>query len=422
MSGSIACYKACDVISKLVQQGHQVQVVVTKDVFNFVGEATLEGLSGKPVLSDIYKSGDMMSHIHLNDWCDISVLCPATANTLVKTSLGLSDNLVSALSLSADPAKPYLIFPAMNTRMLSAEPTQIALRTLELKMHRQIIYGESGHLACGHQGSGRLAEPQTVLNSIQSAISTSSKTSYASSDAVIPSPELQGSKPKILITAGGTSEPIDPVRLVSNTSSGETGLKIAQHLSDEFAVILLGSESMKAKVLAQTNSQSLKLAEVVYFKSFKDLELKLSQLLASNNYEAVVHLAAVSDYTPTALHLDEKSIALPSEEKISISEDFFVEFKKNKKLISEIKQHSKNKNIKVIGFKLLRTDDQETINKEIAKILKDSDCVVVNSLENIDEKKHIYEIYNLSGLVFHGNTKADMAEDISKILQGEVGL
>ena len=408
MSGSIACFKACDVISKLVQAGHNVQVVTTKDVLNFVGAATLEGLTARPVLTDLYQSGDMMSHIHLNDWCDITVLCPASANTIVKTSMGLSDNLVTALSLSSNPDKPYLVFPAMNSRMMDAIPLQTALKNLGT-MNRTLVFGNSGRLACGYQGQGRLAEPEIILKEITKALKASPNKDIKTKPIV--------NQKKILITAGGTSEPIDPVRYVTNTSSGETGLKICEHLAKDYEVFLLGSLAMKAKV--ESSSQPL---QATYFKSFKDLEQKLSDLLKNNEFEAIVHLAAVSDYSPVAIHLNEKSIDLPTEEKISSNEDFFVEFKRNKKLITEIKNQSLNKNIKIIGFKLLRTDDQEKITLEIDKVLKDSDCVVVNSLENISDKKHIYEIYNLSGLVFHGNSKSDMAEDISKILKNEVTL
>jgi phosphopantothenoylcysteine decarboxylase/phosphopantothenate--cysteine ligase len=353
--------------------------------------------------------------------------------------MGLSDNLVTALSLSSDPTKPYLVFPAMNTRMMQALPIQTALKSLEA-MNRTLVFGESGYLACGHQGQGRLAEAEFILDQILKVLNTSSNSAINKSLNTNKKIEHKKNKKKILITAGGTSEPIDPVRHVTNTSTGETGLKICDYLSQDYEVYLLGSEVMRPKVkllfgaeFSTNDYQSIQLSEektsevslpihATYYKSFKDLETKLFGLLKGNEFEAIVHLAAVSDYSPIAMHLNEKSVDLPTEEKISTQEDFFIEFKRNKKLITEIKKHSSNQNIKVIGFKLLRTDDQQKIKSEIDKILQDSDCVVVNSLENINEKKHIYEIYNLNGLVFHGNTKTDMAEDISKILKNEVSL
>ncbi len=430
MSGSIACYKACEAISKLVQRGHKVQIIATKDVFNFVGQATLEGLTGIPVLSDLYKEGDMMSHIHLNDWCDLTVLCPASANTLAKISMGLCDNLVTTLALSTDIKKPYLIFPAMNSRMLESQPIKKAILTLQ-SMNKEFVFGEEGHLACGHKGQGRLAEPIIILNAIENVINKMSSTVF--------NPLTNKERKKILITAGGTLEPIDPVRYVSNISTGATGLKILEHLSSDYEIYLLGSDAMRSKVEGvienlkqRKNSRessienSLNISNsdpwVRYFKSFHDLEIQLKDLLSSQNFAAIIHLAAVSDYSPIALHLNDKTIALPTTEKLASNEDFFIEFKRNKKLISEIKKYSINKDIKIIGFKLLRTDNELIIKNEIEKILKDSDCVVVNSMENISDKKHIYEIYNLAGLIFHGSSKKSLAEDIAKILQNEVQL
>lgn len=408
MSGSIACYKACDVISKLVQQGHQVKVAVTPDVFHFVGQGTIEGLIGSSVYVDMYQSGEMMSHIHLNDWCDITILCPASANTLTKIALGLSDNLVTSLALSADRTKPYLVFPAMNTRMLDAQPTQTSLEKLKAR-GQKIILGESGSLACGHVGTGRLAEPSVILDIINDELRSKPKSTKQRQNVNKSAVERK----KVLVTAGGTSEAIDPVRIVTNTSTGETGLQICDYLLKDYDVYLLASSAMKARI------EDKELPHVDYFKSYNDLEEKLETLLASNEFTAVIHLAAVSDYSPSVIHFSDKSITLPTDEKIPSTEDFTVEFKKNKKLISEIRRHSLNKNIKVIGFKLLRTDDESKIQREIEKILKDSDCVVVNSLENISDTQHVYEIYNDSGMMFHGTSKKGMAQDISNILTGE---
>lgn len=430
MSGSIACFKACDVISKLVQQGHEVKVAVTPDVFEFVGQSTLEGLVGSAVFVDMYKPGEVMSHIHLNDWCDLTVLCPATANTLTKIALGLSDNLITALALSTDTSKPYLIFPAMNRRMLEAKPTQDSLVKIQ-QTRKKVFFGDSGYLACGHVGVGRLAESVTILEAIQNEFTgTENKVSLSNleiknpidnlkfENSLLPQEkELKVKTKKVLITAGGTSEPIDPVRFVTNTSTGETGLRICEYLSKDYEIHLLAASNMKTKVEAQDGVDHVK-----YFRSFSDLELLLKKTLGENQFEAIIHLAAVSDYSPAVLHSGNASIPLPTVEKLSSANDFTVEFKKNKKLITEVKEYSSNKKIKVIGFKLLRTDDQNKIQNEIDKILKSSDCVVVNSLENITAKKHFYEIYNLSGLVFQGTNKADMAQDISKILNDEVVL
>jgi phosphopantothenoylcysteine decarboxylase / phosphopantothenate---cysteine ligase len=117
LSGSIACYKACNLISKWVKEGHEVQTVATEAALKFVGASTLEGLSGKPVFHDLYESGKQMAHINLVKWADVTVLCPGTANTINKFAQGLGDDLISSLFLAHDFNKPYFIAPAMNTAM-----------------------------------------------------------------------------------------------------------------------------------------------------------------------------------------------------------------------------------------------------------------------------------------------------------------
>ena len=117
MTGSIACYKACNLISKLVQNDYDVQVVASASALHFVGNATLEGLTGKPVIHDLFQSGNIMDHIHLIRWCDLVITAPATANFINKISQGLGDDLLTTLFLAHDFKKPYLIAPAMNTSM-----------------------------------------------------------------------------------------------------------------------------------------------------------------------------------------------------------------------------------------------------------------------------------------------------------------
>ncbi|MBI2606451.1 MAG: phosphopantothenoylcysteine decarboxylase, partial [Deltaproteobacteria bacterium] len=125
LSGSISAYKACYVISRLVQSDFEVQTAATANALRFVGAATLEGLSGKPVFSDAYETGRMLDHIHLAKWADLAILCPASANSISRLASGLADNALGSLFLSFDPSKkPYLIAPAMNQAMFSHPATQ----------------------------------------------------------------------------------------------------------------------------------------------------------------------------------------------------------------------------------------------------------------------------------------------------------
>jgi phosphopantothenoylcysteine synthetase/decarboxylase len=165
LSGSIACYKACTVISKLAQVGHTVQCVASESALKFIGAATLEGLSGRALLTDTFAPGRWMEHIELNRWAELSVLCPATANRLNKMASGVADDLLGNLWLTHDFSKPLVIAPAMNTRMWTHPLTQESVQKLE-SLGVTILRPEAGNLACGAVGEGRLMEPDDILRVI----------------------------------------------------------------------------------------------------------------------------------------------------------------------------------------------------------------------------------------------------------------
>jgi phosphopantothenoylcysteine synthetase/decarboxylase len=167
LSGSIACYKACAVVSGLVRAGHTVQCVATGSALKFVGAATLEGLSGRELLTDTFAPGRWMEHIELNRWADLSLLCPATANRLNKMVAGVADDLLGNLWLTHDFAKPLLIAPAMNTKMWTHPITQQSIEKLE-SLGVVVLRPESGNLACGDVGEGRLMEPDEILARLHS--------------------------------------------------------------------------------------------------------------------------------------------------------------------------------------------------------------------------------------------------------------
>ena len=168
ISGSIACYKACSVVSRLVQDGHSVKCVSSEAALHFVGRATWEGLTGERLHTDTFAPGEAMAHIELGKWADILVLCPASASRLNKLSAGLGDDLVGAIFLAHDFAKPYLIAPAMNSRMWNHPSTVESISRLK-GWGATFIDPESGSLACGETGDGRLAAPETILAAILAA-------------------------------------------------------------------------------------------------------------------------------------------------------------------------------------------------------------------------------------------------------------
>ncbi|MDP3682394.1 MAG: bifunctional phosphopantothenoylcysteine decarboxylase/phosphopantothenate--cysteine ligase CoaBC, partial [Ignavibacteria bacterium] len=219
ITGSIAAYKSAYLISKLVQNGFEVKVVATDYALKFIGKATLEGLTGNKIFIDSFEDGEMMSHINLNKWADLTIICPATANTINKLAAGIADNLPTSLFLAHDHTKPYLIAPAMNTLMFDHPATQASLNKLK-EWGVQILPTSEGYLACGDTGKGKLLEPDIIFEHILSALKKNQ-------------PEGKR-KLKILITSGGTKENIDGVRYLSNLSTGKTGAAIAEYFTSNF--------------------------------------------------------------------------------------------------------------------------------------------------------------------------------------------
>ncbi len=161
LSGSIAAYKGCQIVSRLVQAGYEVQTVATRGALQFVGKATLEGLSGRPVFDDLYAPGAMMDHIHLARWADAALLCPASASSIGRLAHGIADDPVSTLYLAWDFAKPYWVAPAMNSSMIGHPAVQANLALL--RGHGALVLPtDAGHQACGETGDGRLLDPLEI--------------------------------------------------------------------------------------------------------------------------------------------------------------------------------------------------------------------------------------------------------------------
>lgn len=165
LSGSIACYKACELISLLKKDGFDIKCIVTESAPNFIGIATLEGLTGNTVSHGVFTEGEMMDHIHLARWADLFILCPATANTINKLATGIANDLISTLFLAQDFSRPYIIAPAMNTKMLMHPATVSSLNKLR-DWGIDILDTEMGELACGENGIGRLLPIEEIRSKI----------------------------------------------------------------------------------------------------------------------------------------------------------------------------------------------------------------------------------------------------------------
>ena len=364
MSGSIACYKACQVISRLSQKGCEVQVVATTSALKFIGNATIEGLTGKPVISDLFSAGNVMDHIHLARWADLVIVAPATADFINKMAAGISNDLASSLFLAHDFSKPFLVAPAMNTAMYQHPATQEAVKKLKA-MGLQILDSASGILACGETGYGRLLEPDIILEAIYKTLPLESSKNSAASLT-----EFKSQKPpKILITTGGTQENIDDVRVLSNISTGKTGYQIAQNLFHAGYEIHL----LKAHHASVPNNCDFPVTE---FTDYKSLDHGFQKLLKENHFTHVIHAAAVGDYSVTNF---------PG--KIDSSQDITLHLKVNPKLISKIKNYSSNPNLKIIGFKLTSHLSDSEINEKVKKLMQDADFVVHNDLKDIDKSQ-----------------------------------
>lgn len=170
LTGSIACYKACTTISRLAQAGVSVQTVATPDALRFVGAATLEGLSGRPVYGNLWEPGRALDHIALAREADLAVVCPATANAINRLAAGLADDPIGTLFLAWEfPEKPWWIVPAMNARMWTHPATQAAVARLRSWPVR-VLDPEEGAHACGEEGPGRFADPERIASDILASL------------------------------------------------------------------------------------------------------------------------------------------------------------------------------------------------------------------------------------------------------------
>ena len=221
VTGGIAAYKACEVVSRLKKSGAQVRVVLTDHAARFVPPLTFETLSGNPAYVDTFAPRAEMEHIALAKWAELFVIAPATANCLAKLAGGIADDLLSTTALAM--TCPLLVAPAMNANMYRHPATQANLKTLSSRGVR-FVGPASGHLACGDDDIGRMSEPAQIVGAIAQC--------FAPKD-------FEGVK--VLVTAGPTVERIDPVRYITNRSTGRMGYAIAEAARDRGAQVALVS-------------------------------------------------------------------------------------------------------------------------------------------------------------------------------------
>src|SRR2546430_3467044 len=221
ISGGIAAYKVVDLASALTQAGARVRVAMTSSAMRFVGPPTFQGVTGNPVATGMWAAdGSPEPHVFLGDWAQVILVAPATANVIGRLASGRSDDIVTATLLAA--RSPVVVAPAMNDAMWAKPAVQENVTTLR-RRGVTVVEPETGHLASGHEGAGRLAGASTVFNAMVHAI----RSRY----------DLAGRR--VVVTAGGAREPIDPVRFISNYSSGKMGFALASAAADRGAKVTL---------------------------------------------------------------------------------------------------------------------------------------------------------------------------------------
>ncbi|MGD6833257.1 bifunctional phosphopantothenoylcysteine decarboxylase/phosphopantothenate--cysteine ligase CoaBC [Sutcliffiella halmapala] len=275
VTGGIAVYKAVALTSKLVQQGAEVKVIMSQSACKFVTPLSFQALSRNEVFTDTFeeKNPSVISHIDLADWADLILVAPATANTIGKMANGLADDMVTTTLLAA--TAPIWVAPAMNVHMYDHPAVKENMKRLAAFGYRFIEPGE-GFLACGYVGKGRLEEPESIVQAV---------IDYFTTDFLKASP-LRGKK--ILVTAGPTLEKIDPVRFISNRSTGKMGYRIAEVAADLGAEVTLVSGPTVLSDPPNVHTIRVESAEQMY-------ETVLAHY---DRTDVVIKSAAVSDYRP----------------------------------------------------------------------------------------------------------------------------
>ncbi|UKB83770.1 bifunctional phosphopantothenoylcysteine decarboxylase/phosphopantothenate--cysteine ligase CoaBC [Chryseobacterium sp. MEBOG06] len=388
VSGGIAAYKTHFLIRDFVKKGADVQVIMTPDAEQFVTKLSLSTLSKKPVYSDFYgDNGTWNSHVELALWADIMMIAPCTANTLSKMVHGMCDNLVIATYMSAKC--PVFIAPAMDLDMYIHPSTKKNLKLAEDFGHI-IIPAESGELASGLIGQGRMAEPETIYTAVENYFTGN-----------IPAKSLEGKT--VLITAGPTYEAIDPVRFIGNHSSGKMGFSLAEEASKRGAKVILIS-GPSAQVLKDSNVELYKVT------SAREMLAKVFEFY--DKIDIGIASAAVADYAP-------KEVA---KEKIKKNDDnLTIELVKNPdilKIMGEKKTHQF-----LVGFALETQNEEENAKGKLEK--KNLDMIVLNSLRDEgagfkNDTNKIKIFTKTEKKEFNLKSKGDVARDILNFVESQL--
>ncbi len=344
ITGSIAAYKAAMLCRLLVKEGAEVRVIMTPLAKQFITPLTMATLSKHPILVEFFnpENGEWNSHVSLGEWADMLLIAPATANTLAKMTTGIADNLLLTTYLSARSV--VAVAPAMDLDMYAHITTQQNLRTLA-ERGVAIIEPAAGELASGLVGKGRMAEPEEIVEQVKAIFAQREDNS------------LKGKR--YFVTAGATIEPIDPVRYITNHSTGKMGYAIAEELAKRGAEVKLITGRTTLPTPAGVERVDVLSAEDMYNAAVE----------AWREADGAVMCAAVADYTP----------AVVADKKLKKSDDDMrIELVRTKDIAAELGKNKEGRTL--VGF-ALETDNEEA-NAEGKLERKNLDFVVLNSLRD----------------------------------------
>lgn len=345
VTGGIAAYKIANLASMLKKQGANVKVIMTENACQFITPMTFETLTAQKVYTDTFDRNFefKVDHIELGKWADVFLIAPATANIIGKLANGIADDMLTTTALAM--RCPILVSPAMNTAMFENKVVKhniMKLRTYGM----DIIMPASGHLACGDTGAGKMPEPEMLLEYIKRGV-------YKKKDLV---------GKKVCVSAGPTREAIDPVRYISNNSTGKMGVEIAKMAAYRGAKVSLIVGPSNVFVPDFINRIDIKSAEDMYEEIMK----------ISDSQDIIIKAAAVADYTP----------ANYSDEKIKKKDgDLSIELSRTKDILKELGERKENNPKKqfICGFSMETENMEENSKNKLAK--KNADMIVANNVK-----------------------------------------
>lgn len=377
VTGGIAAYKMASVASSLTKRGHEVHVVMTESAQEFISPVTFRAITGLPVETDLFSEPEKheVKHISLADKTDIALIGPATANIIGKIANGIADDLLSTIITAI--TVPVIIAPAMNVNMYNNSIIQENLDYLSEKGYKILAPGE-GMLACGYVGKGRLPEPDVLVEYILKGLTKK---------------DLKDKK--VLVTAGPTREEIDPVRYLTNYSSGKMGYALAKSASYRGAEVKLFTGPTSLDEPIEVETEKIKSAHELYEKVINEMD----------EYDIIIMAAAVADFTPESI----------SENKIKKNnEDYMdLQLKRTKDIIKQISKNKRDNQI-VVGFAAESNDLIKNAREKLEK--KSLDMIVANDIKN----KEIFGSDESEVIIITNEKQIDVSRSSKEVIANQI--